>query len=227
MTSKTVFRYGRAGQSGRGRHILLALILLAALVLLSARPMALALARPLVRSDALRRVDAIAVFGGGAYDETTLAPESAYRLLYAVQLLKAGHGAVLILTGGEHRGVRGSDAEVMARAARVLGIEARSLLLDRRPSSTAEHAASVAEIAARHGFRTVAVVTSPLKSYRAARALQRTGLDVVSTPGIAPGTSRSVSLLVAEDHLVRQLGLTFEALYEYAVIGAYWWRGLI
>ena len=211
----------------KGRHILLTLILLAALVVLGARPLALALARPLVRSDALRRVDAIAVVGGGTYDETTLAPESAYRLLYAVQLLKAGHGAVLILTGSGHRGARGSDAEAMARTARMLGIEQSALLLDGRPSSTAEHAASIAEIAAQHGMRTVAVVTSPLKSYRAARALQRTGLDVVSVPGIAAGTSRSAPLLVAEDHLIRQFGLIFEALYEYAVIVAYWWRGWI
>jgi uncharacterized SAM-binding protein YcdF (DUF218 family) len=207
------------------RHILLGLVLVAALVLIGARPLALWLARPLVRSDPPRRVDAIAVFGAGIYDETTLTPESAYRLLYAAQLLRDGHASVLILAGGGHRGARGSDAEVMARVAHALGIEASSLLLDGRPSSTAEQAASVAALAARGGIRTVAVVTSPLKSYRTARALQRTGLNVISTPGIPAGSARP--LLIAEDHLGRRLGLILETLYEHAVIAAYWWRGLI
>jgi uncharacterized SAM-binding protein YcdF (DUF218 family) len=209
------------------RHILVGLVLVAAMVLIGARPLALWLARPLVRADPLRRVDAIAVFGGGVYDETTLAPESAYRVLYGAQLLKDGHAPVLILAGGGHRGARGSDAEVMARTARALGIEPTSLLLDGRPSSTAEQAASVAEIAARRGIRAVVVVTSPLKSYRTARALQRAGLDVVSAPGIPAGAGRAAPLLIAEDHLARRLALILEALYEYAVIAAYWWRGLI
>ncbi len=210
-----------------GLTILIGLVLVAALALFGARPLALWLARPLVKSDPLRRVDAIAVLGGGAHDETTLAPESAYRLLYAVQLLKSGHAVILILAGGSHRGARGSDAEVMARAARTMGIEPSSLLLDGRPSSTAEQAASVARLAAERGIRSIAVVTSPLKSYRTARALQRHGLDVVSAPGIAPGPARATPLLVAEDHLARRLGLIVESLYEYTVIVVYWWRGLI
>ncbi len=210
-----------------GLTILIGLVLVAALALIGARPLALWLARPLVKSDPLRRVDAIAVLGGGVYDETTLAPESAYRLLYAVQLLKSGHASVLILAGGGHRGARGSDAEVMALAARTVGIEPSSLLLDRRPSSTAEQAASVARLAAERGIRSIAVVTSPLKSYRTARALQRHGLDVVSAPGIGPGPARATPLLVAEDHLAHRLGLIVESLYEYAVIVVYWWRGLL
>jgi uncharacterized SAM-binding protein YcdF (DUF218 family) len=59
-------------------------VLLAALVLATARPLALWLVRPLVRSDPLRRADAIVVLGSGAYGETILTPESAYRFLYAV-----------------------------------------------------------------------------------------------------------------------------------------------
>jgi uncharacterized SAM-binding protein YcdF (DUF218 family) len=210
-----------------GLTISIGLVLAAALVLMGARPLALWLARPLVKSDPLRHVDAIAVLGGGVYDETTLAPESAYRLLYAVQLFKSGYAPTVILAGGSHRGARGSDAEVMARAALALGIEPSSLLLDTRPSSTAEQAASIAKLAAERGIRSVVVVTSPLKSYRAARTLQRAGLDVVSAPGTAAGPDRAAPLLVAEDHVARRLGLILEALYEYAVIAVYWWRGLI
>ncbi len=158
---------------------------------------------------------------------TTLAPESAYRLLHAVRLFKSGYASRLILAGGSHRGARGSDAEVMARAALALGIEPSSLLLDARPSSTAEQAASIAKLAAERGIRSIVVVTSPLRSYRAARALQRAGLDVVAAPGTAAGPDRAAPLLVAEDHVARRLGLILEALYEYTVIAVYWWRGLI
>jgi uncharacterized SAM-binding protein YcdF (DUF218 family) len=210
-----------------GLTILIGLVLLAALVLIGARPLALWLARPLVKSDPLRRVDAIAVLGGGAYDDTTLAPESAYRLLHAVQLFTDGHARTLILAGGSHRGVQSSDAEVMARVAIRLGIEPGALLVDGRPSSTAEQAGSIAKLAAERGIRSIAVVTSPLKSYRTARTLERAGLDVVSAPGTAAGPDRAAPLLVAEDHVTRRLGLILEALYEYAVIAVYWWRGLI
>ena len=215
------------GRVRSGLAILIGLVLVGALVVISARPLALWLARPLVKSDPLRRVDAIAVLGAGMYDETTLAPESAYRLLYALQLVKEGRASVLILVGGGHHDVRGSDAEAMARVARTLGIDPGSLLLDELPSSTAEQATSIAKLAGARGFRSVAVVTSPLKSYRTARALNRAGLDVVSAPGIAATPGRPIPLLVAEDHTARRLGLILEALYEYAVIAVYWWRGLI
>jgi uncharacterized SAM-binding protein YcdF (DUF218 family) len=210
-----------------GRTILIGLGVVAALVLLGARPLALWLAGPLVKSDPLRRVDAIAVLGAGVYDETTLTPDSAYRLIYAIQLVKAGHASVLILAGGSHRGASGADAEVVANVARALGVDPRSLLLDASPSSTAEQAASIARLAAANRFRSVAVVTSPLKAYRTAQALRRTGLDVVSAPGIATSSDRAAPLLVGEDHLVRRLGLILEALYEYAIIAVYRWRGLI
>ncbi len=106
----------------------------------------------------------------------------------------------------------------MARVARALGIEASALFLEGRPSSTAAEAASVAEISAEDSIRSTVLVTSPLKSYRPARAFQRTGFDVVSASGMAG----SAPLVVAEDHLVRHLGLIFEALHEYAIVAAYW-----
>ncbi len=72
----------------------------AALALIGVRLLTLWLARSLVKSDPLRRVDAIAVLGGGAYDETT------QRLVGVWAALRGpappeGHASVLILTGGE------------------------------------------------------------------------------------------------------------------------------
>lgn len=186
-------------------------------------PVGFWLARPLVVTDAVRSVDAIVVLGAGAYDATTLTPESAYRLLRGIQLLRAGHATAMILSGGGHRGTRVSDATAMARIAMGLGVDAASLIVDEMPSATWEQAASVARIAHTRGFRSIALVTSPLHSYRATRVFRRAGLEVVSAPA-APALDVSL-LTVGRDHLAGRMDLVVHALYEYAAIGAYHVRG--
>jgi uncharacterized SAM-binding protein YcdF (DUF218 family) len=203
------------------------LLVLAVLVVVGARPLALWLVRPLVKADPLRRVDAIVVLGAGSYPAGVLTPETAYRVLLGIRLMHEAYAPVLVLSGGSHRGTPGSDAEAMARAARACGIASTSLLLDDGPSNTAAQAASMVGIAARHQIRSIALVTSPLKSYRAARAFQRAGLEVVSAPGIAGGAAQPLPLLVAEDHLARRLGVILDALTEYAALAVYWFRGWI
>src|SRR5262245_43843165 len=135
--------------------ILGGLCVLVAVVVVAGRPLAAWLTRPLVKADPLRRVDAIVVLGAGSYPTGALTPETAYRVVVGLGLLNEGYAPRLVLSGGSHRGVADSDAEVMARVARTCGIASTSLLLDDQPSSTAAQAASMREMAARHGIRSI------------------------------------------------------------------------
>jgi uncharacterized SAM-binding protein YcdF (DUF218 family) len=201
--------------------------LVVALVIVGVRQITLCLSIPLVDSDPVRQVDAIVVLGSGSHSDRTLTPESAYRLLHAVQLFKEGHASMLILSGGSHQDSHLSDAEVMGNVASALGVQSGSLILDSTPSTTAAQAASIAAIAKQHGISSIVLVTSPLHSYRAARAFRRLGLTVVSAPGIPDSRLVPSTIFVAQDHLLGQLNVLNRALYEYVAIGFYWWRRLI
>jgi uncharacterized SAM-binding protein YcdF (DUF218 family) len=180
------------------------------------------LSAPLVLVDPLRRADAIAVLGAGAYDPRTPTPHTAYRLLRAVQLYQEGYAPLMILSGGGHRGARGTDAEAMATAARALGVPATAVVLDATSSSTRAQAESVARIARSRGLSSVLVVTSPLGSRRATRAFRQVGLDAVSA-----SVSASPPLEVSRDHIAGRLVLVMDALYEHLATGLYAWRGWI
>jgi uncharacterized SAM-binding protein YcdF (DUF218 family) len=177
------------------------------------------LGAPLIVAERVRPVDAIVVLGAGTYDETTLKPDSSYRLLRALQLLKAGHASRLILSGGTHRGTRVSDARVMADVAVALGADPGALILDEVSVSTSQQAEAVARIAGVRRLRSIALVTSPLHSYRASGTFRRTGLEVVSVP-VGPGVP-AARLTVGEDHIAGRLGVLGVALYEYVAIAAY------
>jgi len=195
----------------------------ASLALSGILPVAPWLATPLVVAEAVRPVDALVVLGAGTYDDRTLTPDGAYRLVHAIQMLKAGQASLMILSGGTHRGTRQSDARVMADVAASLGVDPCSLVLDEAPTSTWAQAESVARIAAARRLRTLGLVTSPLHSYRASKAFRRAGLDVVSLP-IGPDFDPRL-LSVGEDHVAGRVDVIVHALYEYVAIAAYRVRG--
>ena len=186
-------------------------------------PTASWVAAPLVITDVVRPVDAIVVLGAGAYDETTLTPESAYRLILGVQLLKEGHGRIMVLSGGSHRGTRVSDARVMGRVAERLGIGGEAVVLDESPTATWQQARSVAGIAQARGLHSIAVVTSPLHSYRAVHTFRQAGLEALSVPA-GPGLEPRL-LTVGKDHVAGRLEILVQALYEHVAIAAYRLRG--
>jgi uncharacterized SAM-binding protein YcdF (DUF218 family) len=191
-------------------------------LLLSLTPVNRWLSSPLVVSDAPRRADAIVVLGAGAYDASTVTPESAYRLLRGLQLLRDGHAPIVILSGGGHRGMRGTDASIMRTVALALGIPADAVVIDPASSTTRDQAEAIARIARERELRTLLLVTSPLHSRRAVAAFRRVGLDVISASG-----PPSPPLTVAQDHLAGRLALVVQALYEHAALRLYAWRGWI
>jgi uncharacterized SAM-binding protein YcdF (DUF218 family) len=182
------------------------------------------IARPLVQADRIDRVDAIAVLGHGSHADGTLSPETAYGLLHGVRLLERGAGRILILSGGTHRGTSTPDADAMAGVARALGIPAAAMMLDRRASSTVDHALAVAAIATGHRLGTVAVVTPPLRSRRAALAFRRAGVNALAAPGVSLD-ELPTALFVRRDDPLARLGVAADVLSEYLALAHYGLRG--
>jgi uncharacterized SAM-binding protein YcdF (DUF218 family) len=83
----------------------------------------------------------------------------------------------------------------------------------------------VTALAARHGIRSVLLVTSPIKMRRAVLTFRQAGLDVVAAPGLEDRGSLTARLLAGEDHFLHRLGVTAESLGEYLAFVTYWWRG--
>jgi uncharacterized SAM-binding protein YcdF (DUF218 family) len=192
----------------------------------STRPIATLLAQPLVRTDRVDRVDAVAVLGYGSHADGTLSPATAYSLLHGVQLLQRTDARVLILSGGSHRGGGMTDAEAMAGTARALGIPLEALVLARGPSSTLDHARAVAALVRQRTLGPVAVVTPPLRSQRAVLAFRRAGVSAVAAPGLSPDEV-DPTLFVGRDDPLGRLAVTIEVMAEYVALGVYRLRGWI
>jgi len=207
-----------------GAILIVGFFVIGAVVLVGVRSVALCLFSPLIDSEQLRRVDAIVVLGAGAFDDEIVAPDTAYRLMFGLTLLKKGFAPVMIVSGGSHRQTRKPDAVVMRNVALGLGIPPTEVILDPTPSTTRGQALSIADLARQRGLGSILLVTSPLHSYRAVRAFRRTGLEVVSAPGPSSLTTAPSIILVAQDHVAGRLKAITEALYEYAAIVVYWWR---
>src|SRR5438552_18126712 len=116
-----------------------------------------------------------------------------------------------------------SEARVMAQVAMGLGVDMQWLIVEEIPTSTWQQAESAARIARTRAFGSIALVTSPLHSYRALRTFRRAGLEVVSVP-VGPDLDARL-LAVGRDHLAGRLDVVVEALYEYVAIAAYRLRG--
>ena len=119
-----------------------------------------------------------------------------------------------------------AEAEVMANVALGLGVPASAVLIESGSDRTRTQGLAVARIARDRRIHSILLVTSPAHAYRARRVFQKLGLEVISTP---PDSLRrkSRSIVVRPDHVLDRIGGLAPALYEYAAIAFYWWRGWI
>ncbi len=83
----------------------------------------------------------------------------------AAELMAAGYGRFLILSGGPGRG--SGSAAAMGRWARRDGVAEDRLLFDDRATSTVQNAEGSAVLMRAHGLRTALLVTSPYHMRRA------------------------------------------------------------
>lgn len=161
-------------------------------VLAVATPLFPRAARSLVRTDELRKADAVIVLSSATTKERRLDEYGFIRTIEGMRLVSDGWAATLVRTevGGDFPR---PDADV-AELARLCGrphIEVIGPVY-----STRDEATRFADLARERGWERVIVVTSPYHSARAAAVFEKVGITVVSHPcperEFAPSNPRSM-----------------------------------
>jgi uncharacterized SAM-binding protein YcdF (DUF218 family) len=173
----------------------------------------------LVRSDPVggRPVQAVVVLSGGVTTDGDLKPPAVDRALTGLALIRRGIASTLIVSrerwGPPGRGVT-SDAD-QQRLVALLEPPVRLLIVD-SVFSTRDEAVQMRALARTLDISSVAVVTSPLHTYRACATFEKVGFTVTCVPS----ESRDVALrtLRLTTDRVRALQLW---LYERAALAMY------
>lgn len=174
--------------------------------------------RQTIRTDPLPKnpVDAIVVLSAALTDDGLLTSIATDRLLEGARLLRRGisHRLVLSRIDADVNGKRvTSDADQRAILA-LAGVEPELHILA-TVSTTRIEAVRMEELASRHGWRSVVVVTSPSHTKRACAAFEGVGLTVTCRP--APDRTIAWSRLDSPGDRTRAFG---QWLYE--TLG--WWE---
>jgi uncharacterized SAM-binding protein YcdF (DUF218 family) len=176
-------------------------------------------ARALIRSDPVggRPVEAVVVLSGGITSDGHLAPPVVDRTLTGLSLIRRGLATTLIVSrerlGPPGQGVT-SDAD-QQRLVALLERPVRLLIVD-SVFSTRDEAVRMRALARSLDVTSVAVVTSPMHTYRACATFEKAGFTVTCVPS----ESRDVALgsLRAPTDRVRAFQLW---LYELAGLTKY------
>jgi uncharacterized SAM-binding protein YcdF (DUF218 family)/glycosyltransferase involved in cell wall biosynthesis len=174
-------------------------------------------AEPLKIVDAPSQSDAIVVFAGGVGESGRAGGGQQERLKTAIDLYKAGHAPVMILSSGFVYSFH--EAELMRALAIDQGIPASQIILEEHATNTYENVKFVDAILRDHKWQRVLLVSSPYHMRRALLVWRKVApeVTVIATP---PERTQFY------DHTS---GATLEQvrgiLQEYLAIGAYWRRG--
>ena len=207
--------YG-AARAGPAKIAAVALVLY---LLIFQSPLVWWLAEPLRIVDAPRTADAVVVFAGGVGETGQAQGGAQERIGKAVALYHEGVAPRLIISSGFVFTLR--EAEVMKAVAVSKGVPAEAIILEERAANTYENVIFTRDILAGHGWRRIALVSSPYHMRRALLTWRKVAPDVevIATPpenSLFYAHGRGASL-----EQVRGL------LQEYAAIVYYWWAGRI
>lgn len=150
------------------------------LVLIASIILPLIAAPWLIVDDADETADAIVVLGGEAYPPN--------RTIHALNLYSQRRAPVVVFTGGTLPGrpPETSSARVALRYALKHGLPAEVALAADTAQSTYDEATLVRDLAARHGWRSLIIVTDPYHTRRAVRTFRAIIPDVQVTASVAP-----------------------------------------
>jgi uncharacterized SAM-binding protein YcdF (DUF218 family) len=193
-----------------GRATLLGTVVAAAVLWMAVAftPVAGALAAPLVRRDAPRPADAVAVLASRLQRDGDPTPVALSRLLRALELLREGQAPRLVLT--ELPPPAPSHAAFARRLMERLGSIGEVLSVG-PVRSTREEAVKVAALSREKGWKKLLVVTSPTHSRRACGAFALEVPEVLCVPAAEPTTD-----LETQDRPVERLELFRLAVHEWA-----------
>jgi uncharacterized SAM-binding protein YcdF (DUF218 family) len=147
-------------------------------------PLVLSEAAPFVRRDPIpSRVDAIAVLSMGGTPDGLMRGETLDRLLTGLSLAKRGVSQAMLVSR-ESRLFGGrpvSDSADLANVTSMAGAPSTLIFVDSIVTTRTE-ALRMRAIATQHGWKTLAVVTSPMHSRRACATFEAVGFKVVCVP---------------------------------------------
>lgn len=127
-----------------------------------------------------REYDAIVVLGAALNADGTPSPSLKRRARHGVALHRSGAAPVILFSGGVP--VQGlSEAEAMRAIALELGVEPERILLEEASSSTWENAHNSVDIARKHGWQRLVVVSDEYHLPRARFSFKQAGLVVASS----------------------------------------------
>lgn len=159
-------------------------------------PLASRSAQPFIRRDPLpSRVDAIAVLSMGGTPDGLMRSETLDRLLTGFDLARRGlsHNLIVSREVRPFAGKMISDSADLQRMTAMIAPNDTVIFVD-SIFTTRTEALQMRPIATAHGWRTLAVVTSPLHTRRACATFEAVGFKVVCVPaevrgsGLAPGS---------------------------------------
>ena len=171
------------------------------------------MASGLPRKDPVVDGDAVFVFASRIQEDGDPTAVAESRLLRGIELVAEGHAHRLVVseiaTSGRHERL----ARQTMRNLRVVG----DLMVVGPIRNTRDEAVAVGSLFRQHGWRRVLAVTSPTHSRRAALALEREGLEVVSVPSAE--TAFDLETLDRREERIEALG---SILHER--VGLVWYR---
>ncbi len=185
-------------------------------------PFVSAVARPLIRRDPIpARVDAIAVLSMGITPDGMMRGETLDRLLSGLML--ARHGLAPVMLVSRERAFNGavSDSADLQNVIALLGAAPPVIFVD-SITTTRTEALRIRAIARVNGWKTLAVVTSPLHTRRACATFEAVGFKVVCVPAAVRGSG-----LYPESNAEDRLRAFRSWLYETFATDSYRRRGWI
>jgi uncharacterized SAM-binding protein YcdF (DUF218 family) len=172
------------------------------LYLLSISPVILCLAYALEKECLLQRydktksVDVIVVLGGGLSSrglQTGLGPseETSLRLISGLQMFKRLNAKSIVLSGGGSSVI--SEAEVMARIAKDLGVEESRIIVEPRSQNTWEHAIELSKLV-KNKDATIGISTSALHMKRSLKVFNKYFPNTIPLPSSFLYSKRRLSV---------------------------------
>ena len=131
-----------------------------------------------------KALDVVVVLGGGVYDiqsisETFPVPETAVRLIAAVQIFKASNARYLVCSGKGDRKI--SEAALMARMAQDLGVPKEKIRIEDRSENTYQHAVELNKMFPDQNIR-IALVTGAYHMKRSEIEFRKYFKNVTTLP---------------------------------------------
>jgi uncharacterized SAM-binding protein YcdF (DUF218 family) len=183
-------------------------------------PLAWQAAAPLrVGSDAAP-ADAIALLSSGQIDADYVTPDAAQRMLGALDLYRRGFAPVIVTSGSQHERGR-EQAELEASWLQRAGVPQDSLVVEGGSTRTYESVVALKAMMAQRGWRSLVLVTTDLDVLRLRMVCAK--LDVrASILGVPEFRAPEPGSLL---YLGSGYPLLYHAMYEYAAIALYRFRG--